>query len=123
MHEFVPAVGDDRRLPAQQDVEDNAAAPHVRFRGGCFCDGFWCREDYASEALVDDFFDSEYLGDAEVLHLDDVLAFGVEEDAGEFEVSVGNASLVAVAEQGEQLPDDWSCSILLKVLLIFEDSS
>lgn len=33
-----------------------------------------------------------------------------------------DASLVTVAQQGEQLPDDRSCSILFKILLIFEDS-
>ena len=99
MHEFIPAVGDDRRLPAQQDVEDDAAAPHVRFRRGRLGDGLGCGEDHPSEALVDDLLDAEYLGDAEVLHLDDVLPLGVEEDAGELEVRVRNASLVAVAQQ------------------------
>lgn len=72
--------------------------------------------------MVDDLLYSENLGDAEVLHLDDVLPFGVEEYGSEFEVCVRDASLVAVAQQGEQLPDDRGCSILLKVLLIFEDS-
>lgn len=122
MDEFILAVGDDRRFSAQQDVENDSTAPHIRFGWGRLSDRLWRGEHNPSDALIDDLLYAENLGDAEVLHLDDVLSLGVEEDASELEIGVSNASLVAVAQQCQQLPDDWRRSILLKVFLIFQNS-
>lgn len=122
MDELILAVGDDRWFPAQQDVEDDATAPHIGFGWGRLSDCLRRGEDYPTDALIDDLLNAEYLGDTEVLHLDNVLPLGVEEDTGELEICMCNASLVAVAQKCQQLPYDWRSGILFKVLLILEHS-
>lgn len=78
MDQFVLIVGNDGRVSTQQDVHDDPAAPDVRL--GCDVPGdiLGGSQDSPAQTLLDDFFDPEYFGNAEVLNSDGFLLLAIE---------------------------------------------
>lgn len=50
------------------------------------------------------------------------MLLGVEKYAGQLKVSMGDSSPMAVAEQGQELPNDGGCSVFLEIFLRLKGS-
>lgn len=81
MNELLFAVGYDRWLSAKQNVENYATAPNIRSRRCLVRNSLRRRENCPSNTLINYLLNPKYFRNAEVIHLYNVLLFGIKENA------------------------------------------